>query len=76
MRLALLAAMAIPLAAAPLLAKMNLFEELTGGYTLYRIPGIVVTARHTGFRHNRPPAPGHASTCLGSFFGPESPAFD
>lgn len=44
MRFFLMAAMAVPLAAAPFLEKTNLFEELTDGYTLYRIPGIVVTA--------------------------------
>ena len=47
MRLFLMAAMAVPLTAAPFLEKTNLFEELTDGYTLYRIPGIVVTAKGT-----------------------------
>ena len=45
MRLFLVAAMAAPLTAAPFLEKANLFQELTDGYTLYRIPGIVVTAQ-------------------------------
>jgi Neuraminidase (sialidase) len=34
-------------AAEPLLTKTNLFEAGKGGYALYRIPGIVVTARGT-----------------------------
>jgi len=34
-------------AAAPLLEKTNLFAEATGGFRLYRIPGVVVTARGT-----------------------------
>jgi sialidase-1 len=33
--------------AAPFLEKVNLFEEKTGGLSLYRIPGLVVTARGT-----------------------------
>ncbi|MBN1854817.1 MAG: exo-alpha-sialidase [Pirellulales bacterium] len=39
----LLAASALP-AAEPFLHKTNLFTEETGGFRLYRIPGIVVTA--------------------------------
>ncbi|MBM4094055.1 MAG: exo-alpha-sialidase, partial [Planctomycetes bacterium] len=35
------------LAAEPLLEKMNLFTEGTDGFRLYRIPGIVVTAKGT-----------------------------
>ncbi len=34
-------------AAEPLLTKTDLFEAGTGGYALYRIPGLVVTARGT-----------------------------
>jgi sialidase-1 len=33
--------------AAPLLEKVTLFEEKTDGFVLYRIPGVVVTARGT-----------------------------
>ncbi|MHB8898052.1 MAG: hypothetical protein ACYC6Y_04840 [Thermoguttaceae bacterium] len=40
----LLAASALP-AAEPFLHKTNLFAEATDGFRLYRIPGIVVTAR-------------------------------
>jgi sialidase-1 len=32
-------------AAAPLLEKINLFEEKTAGFVSYRIPGLIVTAR-------------------------------
>jgi len=32
---------------APQLEKIDLFERNTGGYALYRIPGIVVTAKGT-----------------------------
>ena len=31
----------------PFLAKQVLFEEKTDGFSLYRIPGIVVTAKGT-----------------------------
>jgi sialidase-1 len=40
----LLAAMALP-AAEPFLEKTNLFTEAADGFRLYRIPGIVVTAK-------------------------------
>jgi hypothetical protein len=44
----LLLLLAAPLPAAePSLSKTNLFEAGKGGYALYRIPGIVVTARGT-----------------------------
>jgi hypothetical protein len=33
------------LSAKPLLEKMDLFEEMTDGFVLYRIPGIVVTSK-------------------------------
>ena len=33
------------LAAKPFLEKMDLFEEMTDGFVLYRIPGIVVTSK-------------------------------
>jgi sialidase-1 len=36
---------AMALAAEPLLQKMDLFEENTDGFVLYRIPGIVVTSK-------------------------------
>lgn len=42
--LLLLAALALP-AAEPFLQKIHLFTEETDGFRLYRIPGIVVTAR-------------------------------
>ena len=35
------------LAAKPFLEKMDLFEEMTDGFILYRIPGIVVTSKGT-----------------------------
>jgi sialidase-1 len=44
--LALLLAAAVP-SAEPLLEKIDLFEAQTGGYAMYRIPGIVVTAKGT-----------------------------
>ncbi len=34
-------------AAEPLLAKTRLLEERTHGFTLYRVPGIIVTAQGT-----------------------------
>src|SRR5437762_2156209 len=44
----LLAVAATPLQAAePFLDKTDLFEAGKGGYTLYRIPGIVVTSKGT-----------------------------
>lgn len=36
---------ATALAAKPFLEKMDLFEEMTDGFVLYRIPGIVVTSK-------------------------------
>lgn len=45
--LALTLALAAPVHAAALLEKTNLFELGTGGYKLYRIPGIVVTSKGT-----------------------------
>lgn len=51
MRLPILLAIAAPLAAAPLFEQINLFEEGTNGYTLYRIPGIVVTAHGTALAY-------------------------
>ncbi len=42
----LLAALALP-AAEPFLQKIHLFTEETDGFRLYRIPGIVVTAKGT-----------------------------
>jgi sialidase-1 len=36
---------ATALAAEPFLEKMDLFEEMTDGFVLYRIPGIVVTSK-------------------------------
>ena len=37
----------IALAAEPVLQKSNLFESGRDGYALYRIPGVVVTAKGT-----------------------------
>ncbi len=37
--------------AQPLLEKQDLFEEKTGGFFLYRIPGIVVTAKGTALAY-------------------------
>lgn len=45
--LALALSLASATLAAPLLERQNLFEERTGGFVSYRIPGIVVTARGT-----------------------------
>jgi hypothetical protein len=36
-----------PLLEKPLLEKIDVFQAKTGGYMLYRIPGIVVTAKGT-----------------------------
>ena len=41
------AALAPPRHAEPVLEKVDVFEAKTGGYMLYRIPGIVVTAKGT-----------------------------
>jgi sialidase-1 len=46
--LLILLAFALPLAAAePVLEKQSLFEPATGGYAVYRIPGLVVTEKGT-----------------------------
>lgn len=37
----------VEITAKPLLEKTNLFESWTGGYGLFRIPGVVVTAKGT-----------------------------
>ena len=41
------AALAPPRCAEPVLEKVDVFQAKTGGYMLYRIPGIVVTAKGT-----------------------------
>ncbi len=49
--LSALAPLAPVAAAGPLLEKTSLFEENTGGFRLYRIPGIVVTAKGTALAY-------------------------